>query len=77
MKHMIFISRGAGAKRKASMELIEELERTGVTVTVFTCDISNGTQLKEVLRTAKQTLPPIKGIIQGAMVLKVCALLIN
>lgn len=69
-RNLIFASRSGLAKQEAR-ELVKELKEKGVTVAVFSCDISDPSQLKYSLAQAS-SMPPIRGVIQGAMVLQVC-----
>lgn len=69
-KTIIVMSR-SGMESKGSRDFVEELERSGVTLVVHSCDVSDLNQLEEVLTLCARTLPPIKGVIQAAMVLKV------
>lgn len=69
-KSLIFISR-SGMKKKEAQELVKELQNKGTTASVYACDVSNESQLKAILDHCARNLPPIRGCIQGAMVLKV------
>ena len=69
-RNLIFASRSGLAKQEAR-ELVKELKERGVTVAVFSCDISDPSQLAYSLAQAN-SMPPIRGVIQGAMVLQVC-----
>lgn len=51
-------------------ELMEELADSGVTAFAPPCDVSDRATLSSVLATCAKTMPPIKGCIQGSMVLK-------
>ncbi|KAM5486920.1 Type I Iterative PKS [Microsporum audouinii] len=68
-KNLILLSR-SGASKDTSRELIEELEVVGVNVVATPCDVCNAAKLKMVIDEALQKMPPIKGCIQGSMVLK-------
>ncbi|PYI13892.1 KR-domain-containing protein [Aspergillus violaceofuscus CBS 115571] len=46
-------------------------QATGATIVLANCDITNATQLQSVLRQHAFHLPPIRGVIHAAMVLKV------
>lgn len=50
---------------------LAEMEKDGCRVKFAGCDISDESQLAEVLRSGAQEMPPIRGVIQGAMVLQV------
>lgn len=49
---------------------VEELGDSGVTAFAPPCDVSDRATLGSVLTTCAKTMPPIKGCIQGSMVLK-------
>lgn len=51
--------------------LVEEMFGLGVEILADKCDISDPVQLECLVTKASSTMPPIRGIIQGAMVLKV------
>ncbi|KAL9005493.1 MAG: hypothetical protein Q9188_001730 [Gyalolechia gomerana] len=52
----------------ASIE--SELESKGNKLAVYKCDIANREQLGVVLRNASEEMPPVKGVIQSAMVIR-------
>lgn len=68
-RSLVFLSR-SGKITNAVEDLTAKLESTGCKVKIFTCDVSDKTRLAEVLEVCKADLPPIKGCIQGAMILK-------
>ncbi|KIM94092.1 hypothetical protein OIDMADRAFT_207730 [Oidiodendron maius Zn] len=68
-KNIIVISRSAGSMDKAA-SYIAEIENIGCKVKVVGCDISDDVQLTNVLNACGQEMPPIRGVIQAAMVLK-------
>lgn len=55
---------------KISPEWVTSHDRRGATVTVLACDVTDEAALKAVHREICETLPPIAGVIQGAMVLR-------
>lgn len=69
-KSVILISR-SGMDASGAADSVEALERSGAVITVRKCDVADKTALSAVLQDCSQTLPPIRGVIQGAMVLKV------
>ena len=69
-KSVILISR-SGMDASGAVDSVEALERSGAVITVRKCDVADKTALSAVLQDCSQTLPPIRGVIQGAMVLKV------
>jgi NADP-dependent 3-hydroxy acid dehydrogenase YdfG/acyl carrier protein len=68
-KNLVLLSR-SGASSASAQHLLQELSNKGVRVEAFACDVSNASRLSEVLSSISQTLPPIKGCIQGTMVLR-------
>ncbi len=67
-KSLIILSR-SGNKHALSSSLSKDLEQAGCTVVMPKCDITDGALLEQVLNDAAKSLPPIRGVIQGAMVL--------
>ncbi|KAI1029050.1 hypothetical protein LB504_012981 [Fusarium proliferatum] len=68
-KNLILLSR-SGTTRPAAQELMKELAAAGVTASAPQCDVSDRAALERVLNDCAKTMPPIKGCIQGSMVLK-------
>ncbi|KAI5459610.1 polyketide synthase [Mariannaea sp. PMI_226] len=68
-KHLVFLSRSGGASDTAQ-ELIQELEAGGCKAHAFVCDVSDKAALSSIIEKCKETLPPIKGCVQGSMVLR-------
>ncbi|KAK2042693.1 polyketide synthase module [Colletotrichum somersetense] len=69
-KNLVFLSRSAG-RLEASSKFLKELEQTGCRVKPVSCDVSNESQLAQALQGCKEDgLPPIRGVIQAAMVLQ-------
>lgn len=71
-RNIIVISRSAGSQQKAA-SFLAEMEKNGCRVKVAACDITNEHQLAEVLQACSREMPPIRGVIQAAMVLEVSA----
>jgi zearalenone synthase (highly reducing iterative type I polyketide synthase) len=67
--HLAVFSR-SGAASAAAKACIEETEKLGTQVQTYQCDVSNGEAVKEAVEHIQRHLPPIKGVIQGAMVLR-------
>ncbi|KAK4458706.1 hypothetical protein QBC42DRAFT_19564 [Cladorrhinum samala] len=65
-KHLITMSR-SGAEDDRSRKVVEDLTNLGAAVTVAKGNISN---LNDVTRIFQQSTLPIKGVIQGAMLLR-------
>ena len=68
-RHLCFISR-SGKKSAAAADLVEKLENQSITTTIYSCDIANEKDLAAALHDCSQNSPPIKGVIQCAMVLR-------
>ncbi|KAI4194047.1 MAG: hypothetical protein LQ350_008007, partial [Teloschistes chrysophthalmus] len=68
-RYLILLSR-SGRRAKGADEVISALEASGATVGVVACDVSSSTQLEDALQRCTESLPPIRGVIQGAMVLQ-------
>ncbi|KAL4895333.1 hypothetical protein BDV59DRAFT_173712 [Aspergillus ambiguus] len=69
-KNIIVLSRSAGRSEEAA-RLVDELAQLGCRVKPISCDVSSEASLAESLRHCQEAgLPPIRGVIQGAMVLK-------
>ncbi|KAI0817435.1 hypothetical protein GGR55DRAFT_685082 [Xylaria sp. FL0064] len=67
-KYLILLSR-SGPTTESSKEWVSELANRHVQVAAPKCDISDIVSLKKVLDEIADTMPPIKGCIQGSMVL--------
>lgn len=70
-KNLIVLSRSANAHEKA-LPFSAEMAKVGCKVKAIGCDISEESELAKALEACGQEMPPIRGVIQGAMVLKVC-----
>jgi hypothetical protein len=69
-RNLIFLSR-TGNITNPVQDMVIELESKGCRIHIYTCDVTDRARLVEVIKECKATLPPIKGCIQGAMILKV------
>ena len=67
-RNLVYISRG-GASSGAAKQLLAELHEAEVHAVVLECDVTDDEKLSAALGTALETLPPLRGVIQGAMVL--------
>ncbi|KAK4498658.1 hypothetical protein PRZ48_009168 [Zasmidium cellare] len=68
-RSIIAMSRSAGL-RGGSGGFIKEMAKIGVQITPVACDVADAESLAKALEHCSETLPPIKGVIQGAMVLQ-------
>lgn len=69
-KHIIVISR-SGMEGKNVRSLIAELASLDVKLVVYPCDVGNLHQLEQTLIRCATEMPPIRGVIQSAMVIEV------
>jgi hypothetical protein len=69
-RNIILLSRSGIVTEEAGATL-KALKDTGCSAHVFTCDVSDEARLTQVLDECKSTLPPVRGLIQGAMTLEV------
>ena len=69
-RNLILLSR-SGPKNDVAQALIKELETQGAKIMTPCCDISDKNTLSRVLKDCSNWMPPIKGCIQGSMVLRV------
>ncbi|KAL4734357.1 hypothetical protein BDV11DRAFT_174852 [Aspergillus similis] len=68
-RNIIVLSRSAGTS-PAAAELVDELQPLGCHVKPISCDASVEADLAAALNSCSAELPPIRGVIQAAMVLQ-------
>lgn len=68
-RHICFLSRSPTASEDTET-FLSELRRRQVSVSAYQCDISEMRSLRATLQQCRREHPPIKGIIQCAMVLR-------
>lgn len=66
-RHIVFLSRSGGAKHEKQLE---DCRRCGLKADAFKCDISNPSDVENVVQKLKQDGCQIKGLVQCAMVLE-------
>ena len=66
-RHLVLSSR-SGPREEASRD-IEQLRAAGITVVDARCDVTNCDDVTRLVRQIRDELPPLKGVIHGAMVL--------
>ena len=71
VKNIIVLSR-SGLKSETSQQFAGHLQKSGTRLVGLSCDVSDLSQLESALGSVSE-LPPIRGVIQAAMVLKVSA----
>lgn len=69
-KNIILISR-SGMKSQSALCMASELQQAGVQLKAYACDVSDFEQLDQTLGLCAKEMPPIRGVIQAAMVLRV------
>ncbi|KAL4738027.1 hypothetical protein BDV11DRAFT_216252 [Aspergillus similis] len=68
-KHLILLSRSAG--KQDSSVFVNGLRDAGCRVAAISCDVTDRTDLDRALAAASELrFPPVRGVIQGAMVLQ-------
>ncbi|KAL1648273.1 Type I Iterative PKS [Didymella pomorum] len=67
-RNIVLLSR-SGTLRGQAASQIEALRRVGANVVVRSCNVSNREEVENLVRHGLSTLPPIRGVIHGAMVL--------
>jgi len=73
-RHLVLMGR-SGAASPTAQQTINTLEQTGAKVIIAKADVSQSQDVAEVLNNIEQSMPPLRGIIHGAMVLDDAALL--
>lgn len=61
----------SGLQSKTALAFVKELEARGVHVEASACDVTNADSLASAINRCMDIMPPIKGCIQGTMVLKI------
>ncbi|KAK0384632.1 hypothetical protein NLU13_8718 [Sarocladium strictum] len=68
-RHIAFLSRSADAKPE-SKAVVKELAAQGALVKVYRGDVADETSFLSAMKACSEELPPIKGVVQMAMVLR-------
>ena len=68
-RNLIYVSR-SGASSPGTIKFVNDLIAAGVNVQVLNCDITDEQKLSASLGSTLKTMPPIRGVIQAAMVLR-------
>jgi len=69
-RNLILLSRSTTYNQETEV-FLQELRDQGVKVATPPCDVSDSQRLTDVLEECSRSMPPIKGCIQGSMVLQV------
>ena len=75
-RNLILLSRSGSATGKVK-ELIDEVAAVGATITVRRCDVANINSVHHLIDYGLVGMPEIRGVIHGAMVLRVSSLHYN
>ncbi|KAF2679022.1 ketoacyl-synt-domain-containing protein [Lentithecium fluviatile CBS 122367] len=67
-RHIVLLSRSGEVKGKAK-EQIDVLNTAGAAIVVRRCDVADRSDVEKLLTTGLTDLPPVRGIVHGAMVL--------
>ncbi|KAK3361366.1 KR domain-containing protein [Lasiosphaeria ovina] len=68
-ENLIFANRSSLAPQKAR-DTVDALIAKGASVAVYSCDVSNAKAVADLVAESGKSMPPIRGVIQGAMVLR-------
>ncbi|KAI0015978.1 ketoacyl-synt-domain-containing protein [Xylariomycetidae sp. FL0641] len=68
-RHLVLVSRSGSATGKVK-ELIDEAAEARAEVVVRRCDVADPSEVEELITDGLEGMPPIKGLIHGAMVLR-------
>jgi len=69
-KNLIFLSR-SGGKNETARVFLDALRQAGANTEAIACDVTNATEVNQSIEATLQRFPPIRGVIQAAMVLEV------
>lgn len=67
-KNLIILSRSATSQKAQSF--LDELDQVGCNVVILECDVANKLALARIMKDCARDLPPVRGVIQAAMVLQ-------
>ena len=70
-RHLVLFSRSGNTSPKVQ-DLTYQLGTSGTGVKVTTCDVADPAAVSSLVEQTSRTMPPIRGIIHGAMVLRDC-----
>ncbi|KAJ8127042.1 hypothetical protein O1611_g6594 [Lasiodiplodia mahajangana] len=68
-RHLVLVSRSGSVTGKVK-ELADEAAEVGAEVIVRQCDVANPADVEELVNFGLEGLPPVRGLIHGAMVLR-------
>ncbi|KAI9845077.1 MAG: Type I Iterative PKS [Sclerophora amabilis] len=65
-RNIILASR-SGPSAPGAQELIGELEAKNARIRAYCCDVADKTQVKTLLKNCSQDMPPVRGVVHGAL----------
>jgi NADPH:quinone reductase-like Zn-dependent oxidoreductase/SAM-dependent methyltransferase/acyl carrier protein len=68
-RHLVLLGR-SGASTAGAQEAVEAMRNDGVQVVVAAADVTDREQVAAVLADIERTMPPLRGVLHAAMVLK-------
>ncbi|UQC84889.1 beta-ketoacyl synthase domain-containing protein [Colletotrichum lupini] len=68
-RNLVLLSRSGSATGKVK-ELIDEAANDGAHITVRPCNVADKSSVEQLFNTGLKGLPPVRGVIHGAMVLR-------
>jgi KR domain len=68
--NIVLVSRSGSATGKVK-ELINEMAALGANIVVRRCDVASSDSVDNLIRNELVSLPPVRGVVHGAMVLHV------
>lgn len=69
-RHIVLLSR-TGKVGTELIDLIQDSQRAGASIYIRPCDVSDKEGVETLVENLHKTLPPIRGIVHAAMVLRV------
>jgi hypothetical protein len=69
-RNLILINR-SGLQNQEARDTVQALKSKGASVVAYSCDITDSVKVEATIAQAAKEMPPIKGVIQGAMLLRV------
>ena len=69
-RNLILVNR-SGLRTEEARDTVQSLKEKGALVAVYSCDITDSSKVEATMSQAAKEMPPIKGVIQGAMLLRV------
>jgi NAD(P)-dependent dehydrogenase (short-subunit alcohol dehydrogenase family) len=69
-RNIVLLSR-SGELRGKAREQIDRLNSDGANIVVRSCDVADRTSVGQLISSGLSNLPPVRGVVHGAMVLHV------